>query len=177
MQIWFYHAKIFYFVVILYNFEIHHCCKMQKCKKERKKDKYEFMRTRIFILFLFIGGGDEKKGYLLITLENGTFFWLVFLFFFLFFSCFCFLMRIAVKRVMLQWLLNPFLLWPTISRSCLRNHAAWEKLHKALPENKQRKLIYHLVHRMSTTKMDSLYQIGSKMLHSTKVIIFILWHL
>jgi hypothetical protein len=48
---------------------------MQKCKKERKKDKYEFMRTRIFILFLFIsGGGDGKKGYLLITLENGTFF-------------------------------------------------------------------------------------------------------
>ena len=37
---------------------------MQKCKKERKKDKYEFMRTRIFILFLFIGGGggDGKKG-------------------------------------------------------------------------------------------------------------------
>jgi len=34
---------------------------MQKCKKERKKDKYEFMRTRIFILFLFVGG-DEKKG-------------------------------------------------------------------------------------------------------------------
>ena len=62
---------------------------MQKCKKERKKDKYEFMRTRIFILFLFIGGGDEKKGYLLITLENGTFFDLFFLFFsgfFLFFS-------------------------------------------------------------------------------------------
>ena len=27
------------------------------------------------------------------------------------------------------------------------------------------------------TKMDSLYQIGSKMLHGMKVIIFILWHL
>ena len=63
---------------------------MQKCKKERKKDKYEFMRTRIFILFLFIGGGDEKKGYLLITLENGTFFLLVFLFFFSVFFLFLF---------------------------------------------------------------------------------------
>ena len=29
----------------------------------------------------------------------------------------------------------------------------------------------------ATTKMNSLYQICSKMLHSTKVIIFILWHL
>ena len=85
MQIWIYHAKIFYFVVILYNFEIHHCCKMQKCKKERKKDKYEFMRTRIFILFLFVGG-DGKKGYLLITLENGTFFVLFSVFFLFFFS-------------------------------------------------------------------------------------------
>ena len=134
MQIWFYHAKIFYFVVILYNFEIHHCCKMQKCKKERKKDKYEFMRTRIFILFLFIGGGGRKKG---ISLDHIGIFWFVFLFFSGFFLFF-FLMRIAVKRVMLQWLLNPFLLWPTISRSCLRNHAAWEKLHKALPENKHK---------------------------------------
>ena len=39
---------------------------------------------------------------------------------------------------MLQWLLNPFLLWPMTSKSCLRNHAAWEKLHKALPENKHK---------------------------------------
>ena len=137
MQIWFYHAKIFYFVVILYNFEIHHCCKMQKCKKERKKDKYEFMRTRIFILFLFIGGGGRKKRISLDHIGKQDIFLICFPGFFCFFPVF-FLMRIAVKRVMLQWLLNPFLLWPTISRSCLRNHAAWEKLHKALPENKHK---------------------------------------
>jgi len=57
---------------------------MQKCKKERKKDKYEFMRTRIFILFLFVGGGGGKKGYLLITLENRTFFDLFSCFFWVF---------------------------------------------------------------------------------------------
>ena len=62
---------------------------MQKCKKERKKDKYEFMRTRIFILFLFIGGGgDGKKGISLDHIGKRDVFFCFFLFFFLFFSCF-----------------------------------------------------------------------------------------
>jgi len=62
---------------------------MQKCKKERKKDKYEFMRTRIFILFLFIGGGGRKKGISLDHIGKRDVFCFVFLFFSVF-SCFFF---------------------------------------------------------------------------------------
>ena len=82
-------------------------------------------------------------------------------FYFLLIICFYFVIRFEISLNMIIWI---FFLMITV-RDCISPQVFGH--YRLFPS--------HLL--LLVCKMDSLYQIHSKMLHSTKVIIFMLWHL